>query len=374
MDLTEREEAIVALLRRDPLIGSEGIARELGTTRQAVNVHLSNLGKKGVILGRGYILSEGPAVVVVGGANIDVKAHSLAPATPATSNPGRGEMTPGGVARNVAENLARLGTRTHLVASVGSDAIGEGLVAATQAAGVHVEHVRRSAATTGTYTAIIDSDGELVIAVADMTATDELGPDSIDLARDLIAHASLVVLDGNPAPATFARVLDLAHDAGTRVIVEPVSVPKARLVVPALSPARPVFAITPNADELAALTDRPTRTDRQLLGAVRRLHDQGVEQVWVRLGRRGSLLSGPDGHTFLPAADTEVVDVTGAGDAMLGAFCHALLAGRSLEEAARFGHVAAALTINSPHTVRPDLTARLVDQTAAQHTWQGESR
>ena len=42
--LTERERAIVALLRRDPLIGSAAIARELGTTRAAVNVHLSNLG------------------------------------------------------------------------------------------------------------------------------------------------------------------------------------------------------------------------------------------------------------------------------------------------------------------------------------------
>jgi pseudouridine kinase len=372
MALTEREEAVVALLRRDPLIGSEAMARELGTTRQAINVHLSNLGKKGVILGRGYILSEEPAVVVVGGANVDVKAHSLAPATPATSNPGRGEMTPGGVARNVAENLARLGTRTHLVAAVGSDAVGDGLVAATQAAGVRVEHVRRTAAATGTYTAILDSDGELLIAVADMTATDEMGPEAIDSVRDLIAHASLVVLDGNPAPATFSRVLDIAHDTGTRVIVEPVSVPKARLIATAFTATRPVFAVTPNADELAALTGLPARTDRQLLRAARHLHERGAEHVWVRLGRRGSLLSGPDGHVLLPAAPTEVVDVTGAGDAMLGAFCHALLAGRSPEDAARFGHVAAALTINSPHTVRPDLTARLVEQAA--RASRGETR
>jgi pseudouridine kinase len=278
------------------------------------------------------------------------------------------------VARNVAENLARLGTRTQLVDAVGSDAIRDGLVAENQAAGVHVEHVRRTAARTGTYTAVLDSDGELVIAVADMTATDDLGPDAIEQAGDLIAHADLVVLDGNLAPATFARVLDLAHGAGTRAIVEPVSVPKARLIAPALSPERPVFAVTPNADELAALTDLRTRTDRQLLSAARHLHDQGVQHVWVRLGRRGSLLSGPEGHTFLPAAPTELVDVTGAGDAMLGAFCHALLAGRSTEDAARLGHVAAALTIDSPHTVRPDLTARLVEHTAAQQTKQGESR
>ena len=85
MALTEREHEIVALLRRDPLIGSEAIADALGTTRQAVNVHLSNLGKKGVILGRGYVLSEAPAVVVIGGANMDVKARSTRAAVGATS-------------------------------------------------------------------------------------------------------------------------------------------------------------------------------------------------------------------------------------------------------------------------------------------------
>ncbi|MDT0201715.1 carbohydrate kinase [Nocardioides sp. AE5] len=364
MELTDREQEIVALLRRDPLASSEAIARALGSTRQAVNVHLSNLGKKGVILGRGYILSDQPAVVVIGGANIDVKAHSLAPASQGTSNPGRGEMTPGGVGRNIAENLARLGTRTHLVANVGTDPIGDGLLAATSAAGVHVEHVRRTATATGTYTAILDADGELVIAVADMAASDEMGPEAVEAARDLIGHASHVVLDGNLAAPTLARALDLCHEAGTRIVVEPVSVAKARLLSPALVADRPVFAVTPNADELTALTDLPARTDRQLLKAAAQLHDRGVEHVWVRLGGRGSLLSSTGSHVFLDAHPIDVVDVTGAGDAALAAFVHALLDGKEPVEAAAWAHVAAALTINSPHTVRPDLTARLVTQTA----------
>ena len=54
--LTPREREIVALLRRDPLLAPAAMAPELGTTRAAVNVHLSNLGKKGVILGRGYVV------------------------------------------------------------------------------------------------------------------------------------------------------------------------------------------------------------------------------------------------------------------------------------------------------------------------------
>ncbi|MGZ8744947.1 MAG: carbohydrate kinase [Nocardioides sp.] len=360
MNLTEREQEVVALLRRDPLIGSAAIARALGTTRAAVNVHLSNLGKKGVILGRGYVLSEQPAVVVIGGANMDVKARSTRPAVPATSNPGTASLAPGGVGRNIAENLARLGTRTHLVASIGSDGLGDQVLAATSNAGVHVEHVRRGARATGTYTAVLDATGELVVAVADMTATDELGPEQVNAARDLVAAAGLLVLDGNLSADTLGFALDLATAAGVRTILEPVSVPKAAGISHLVGTDRPLFAVTPNRDELTALTGLPARTERQLRTATDALHERGVTHVWVRLGARGSLLSGPDGRTLLDAVPAEVVDVTGAGDAMLAAFCHALLEGDDPVEAAAYGHAAAALTIASTHSVRPDLTDRLV--------------
>lgn len=356
--LTDREREIVALLRRDPLIGSAGIAEALGTTRTAVNVHLSNLGKKGVILGRGYLLSEAPAVVVVGGANMDVKARSGARAVVGTSNPGAGSLTAGGVGRNVAENLARLGTRVHLVAAVGSDPLGDQLLAITSAAGVHIEHVRRSPHATGTYTAVLDADGDLLVAVADMAATDALAPEDVD--PDLIASAALLVLDGNLAPATAGYLLDLAASAGTRVVVDPVSVPKAARLADLLGPERPVYAVTPNRDELAALAGRPAGTAAQVEEAITSLHERGVVWVWVRLGAAGSLLSGPDGTVQLDAPTTEVVDVTGAGDAMLAAFCHALLSGDSPHAAARYGHAAAALTCASPYTVRPDLTDPLI--------------
>ena len=361
MNLTDREQQIVAMLRRDPMVGSAAIAEQLGTTRAAVNVHLSNLGKKGVILGRGYLLSEQPDVVVIGGANIDVKARSTAPATQHTSNPGRGSMAPGGVARNIAENLARLGTRTHLIAAVGRDALGDNLLAQTSAAGVRLEFVQRSDLPTGTYTAILDSDGELIVAVADMAATDHLAPDHVNQAREVIATAGLVVLDGNLAPATLEHALDLAVTAQVRTILEPVSVPKAKILASFITAERSLYAVTPNRDELTALTDLPARTERQLRLAADSLHQRGVQHVWVRLGEKGSLLSSASAEAVLiPAVPTTVQDVTGAGDSSLAAFCHAVIEGYDPVEAARYGHAAASLTIASSHTVRPDLTPRLV--------------
>lgn len=361
MNLTASEQQIVALLRRDPMIGSAAIADRLRTTRAAVNVHLSNLGKKGVILGRGYLLSEQPGVVVIGGANVDVKARSAAPAAAHTSNPGHGSMALGGVGRNIAENLARLGTRTHLVAAVGRDAWGDNLLAQTSAAGVRVEFVQRSDRPTGTYTAILDSNGELIVAVSDMAVAADLAAEHVNQAREVVNTAGLLVVDGNLAPATLGYALDLAATAEVRTILEPVSVPKAAVATTFINSDRPLYAVTPNRDELAALTGLPTRTDRQIRVAVESLHGRGVQNVWVRLGAQGSLLSSESTEaTLIPAVPTTVQDVTGAGDASLAAFCHALLEGQDPVDAALFGHAAAALTIASHYTVRPDLTPRLI--------------
>lgn len=307
-----------------------------------------------------------PYVVVLGGANMDLKARSDAPLVAATSNPGSTRMSPGGVGRNIAENLARLGTPVHLLAAVGADAMGDTLVGDTAAAGVGVQLVRRLELPTGTYTAVLDASGELNVAVADMAATDSIGPDAVTDAGDLIAAAGLVVVDANLGHATVAAAVERATAAGVPVVVDPVSVPKARRLRPLLTPDHPIHTITPNAAELEALTGLPTRRHPEVVEAARRLLGQGVERVWVRLGSVGSLLVAGDGPAVVVAAlSAEVVDVTGAGDAMLAAYCHALLAGADPSEAAAFGQAAAALTVSVADTVRSDLTDELVRKTLA---------
>lgn len=281
-----------------------------------------------------------PDVVVVGGANVDVKARTAAALVAGTSNPGTVVRTPGGVGRNVAENLARLGSRVALVSTVGNDPDGDWLLEETALAGVDIDPVLRGGRT-GRYVAVLDDGGDLAVGVSDMAATDALLPEVLD--HDLLRSAALVVLDGNVPASTVDAVLGL----GVRAVVEPVSVAKAKRIAPLLRAERPVFAVTPNEAELAAM------------GSVAELHRRGVEVVWVRRGAAGSSISTADDLVELDAPWVEPVDVTGAGDAMLAAFCHRILEGATLAEAAAYGHEAAALTVASPHTVVPDLRDRM---------------
>jgi sugar/nucleoside kinase (ribokinase family) len=293
-------------------------------------------------------------VVVIGGMNMDTLARIAGDTVPASSNPGETITAHGGVGRNVAENLARLGSPVRLVGVVGDDEHGAALLAQLSVLDVDVRGVRRSAdCATGTYTAVLDREGALVIGVADMAATDSLGPAQID--DDTLRGASWLVLDGNLRPDTIAHCLALAVDWDVPVVLDPVGVTKASRLgrLPGL------HTFTPNHDELIAWAG----TD-DVDSARSHAHAQGIEVVWLREGAAGSTLHTGDGAVVtlrLPPAP--VVDVTGAGDAMLAAYVHRLRAGDPVVQAAWFATAAAWLTVGAATTVRQDLTEDLVHGT-----------
>ncbi|MGZ4474699.1 MAG: carbohydrate kinase family protein [Nocardioides sp.] len=305
-------------------------------------------------------MNESPYIVVIGGANMDLHAIADVDLVPGSSNAGTSELSPGGVGRNIAEVIARLGTPVHLVSVVGDDPLGSELVHHTEDAGVDVSHVRERPVQTGTYAAIVAANGDLVVAVADMAATDLISPLMVEAAAGLIRGARLLILDGNLLPSTIEQALTIAADSDVRVILEPVSVPKSERLRPILRAG--IHLITPNRAELTALTGLPATTDYEVAVAIDALLETGVESVWVRLDpEQGSFVVSPYGSRLVPGPRIEeYVDLTGAGDAMLGAFAHALVRGDDRLEAVHYAHAAAALTIASRQTVRTDLSDELI--------------
>ena len=292
-------------------------------------------------------------VLVIGAALLDVHARSRANVVHGTSNPARMMSTPGGVGRNIAENLARLGTRVSLVALVGPDDAGDRVLRETAEAGVDVSLVMTGPEPTGTYLAVLDRDGELVIALSDLTGTEGLTPERLSAVASAIEEAPYVVVDGNLPQRVVAWILERAASGGARVVLDPVSVPKAALLAPVVAQGHPIAVVTPNVDELGPLSGGDA-------DPLRWLHDHGVQTVWTRLGARGSQLSSTGGRVEIVGHPVNAIDVTGAGDSMTAGLVSALLAGAELATAAAYGQAVAELTVASPHTVRPDLTDALV--------------
>ena len=207
------------------------------------------------------------------------------------SNPGRVVTSPGGVARNIAENLARLGVDARLLCAVGADEHGDLLLSQGRAAGIDMSNVLRlSDAATSTYVSMLDASGDMHVAVNDMSIVDALQPSQLRHFEKMLRQASLVVLDTNLPDASLKYLCESLTDSV--LFVDTVSAAKAARIAPYLSS---IHTLKAGSIEAEALSGMPCRTKRQLEKAVRWFHAQGraasVHKPWRKghlLQRRGS--------------------------------------------------------------------------------------
>jgi pseudouridine kinase len=357
--MTERERQILFLLRDDPTLSAAAIARRLKTSAAAVTVHLSALRQQGEIIGRGYVLKPAGQVVVTGGANMDFKCRSKAAMVLRTSNPGRMAATVGGVACNIARNLARLGVPTALLTVVGQDEFGERILREARAAGIDVSMTLMSAKPTGTYVALLDRDGDMTVALSAMDAMDELTAQRITARAVALAQARMVVADCNLEEGALTRLAEICAGAKVPLAIDAVSTRKAERLRPLLKARLPIHLLSLNRDEAAVLTDGKVQSQADLKRAAAALHRVGVRHALIGLSDRGTYASSADAGAAVRVARFPVTlcDVTGGGDAALAGAVVALLDQQTLGEAARWGQAAAALTVSVPETVSPSLSA-----------------
>lgn len=292
----------------------------------------------------------------IGAANIDRKLVPLGTLVAGSSNPARQHEAFGGVARNIAENLARLGTRVALTTAVGGDAMGRDLLAQARSLGIDTRRTLVADGPTGTYTAVLDERGEMVVAMADMALCGQLTP-GIVAPRGV--PAALRVADLNLPQSTVAALLAAARDGAPLVLVA-VSEPKMAHLPQDLHGLR---LLVLNRGELRGRTGRDTSTADGLLAACRDVQAQGARDVVVTLGAHGVAHTTPDGIAHLPAPQARVVDVTGAGDAFAAGACWSLLRERDdLGAACRRGLKLAAVTLACAQTVCPSIDAHFFSQ------------
>ena len=148
---------------------------------------------------------ESPALVI-GAAGLDVVGRLSDELHLGSSNPSQIRSAFGGVARNVAENLARLGHPVHLITAVGQDAVGDQLLAQASQAGVDVSKALRTEGyPSGLYLAVVDKRGELKLALDDMRAIAAITPEYLDKQISLFKNASVLFIDANLSRRTLSR-------------------------------------------------------------------------------------------------------------------------------------------------------------------------
>jgi len=300
-------------------------------------------------------------VTVVGGANIDIHGKSTRALRANDSNPGTVCISAGGVARNIAENLVRLGVDCRLITAVGDDHNGRTLVRLASEAGIDTQYVQEiTSAQTSTYLSVIDTSGDMAVAIADMDIIDQLTPARLRPCQSMLRQSSLIVLDTNLPDSTLAW---LAREFAEQMLfVDTVSTAKAPRIKRHLGS---IHTLKTSAIEAEALTGLKAETRSHLQDIASQLHAAGVERVFVTRGSRGVFYSTGDeqGIFKLSRKNRIIRNAGGAGDAFLAGLVYSWLENHDLEKTLRIALTAADLTLSDTAPSSPALSLTAINQT-----------
>uniref|UniRef100_A0A8C1GC44 Zgc:136858 n=1 Tax=Cyprinus carpio TaxID=7962 RepID=A0A8C1GC44_CYPCA len=326
--------------------------------------------------------------IVIGGINVDFIAKGAKKKLVfGQTNPGSVCQSFGGVGRNIADCLSRLGHKPLFISAIGKDSHSDAVLN-------YCKHMDTSAVArlqdqrTATYCAVITESGELSLGLGDMDIHQQIQEQYVSQFEDQLASASLVVLDGNIPLSTIDYVCCIAKKHAVPVWFEPTDADKA--CKPFLSESwRALSYTSPNLAELCTMNHTlglptPTELPRSLedvLGCVPALSRPLLEHlncVVVTLGALGVMVCGEhDAGTVnlqprkqklkgrlcavhypaLAMSSKETVNVSGAGDSFAGAMMVGILQGLDTDSCVRMGLLAARTSLLSPHPIDPSLTA-----------------
>lgn len=287
-------------------------------------------------------------VLVIGGANVDLSGTCQDRLIPGDSNPGLVSSGAGGVGRNIADNLARLGLHSSLLSVVGNDVGRTVIEKSCRDAGVDMSpSLVIDDAATGTYLAIHNQLGALLAAISDMSITDALTPERLRDKLDLILSFPTLVLDANLPQATLEWLVE--HIDGQTLMVDGVSATKA-VKLKRMLPKIDLLKV--NRDEASAILGI-TNDDRSLSAA---LHDQGVKSILLSQGPQGASLFSQTGYLHKDAIKGDNASDTGAGDALFAGFIAATFRIKEPERQLEFAIACATAALSTQTSITQNLS------------------
>jgi pseudouridine kinase len=313
-----------------------------------------------------------PPLLAIGSAALDIKARLTRAPLPTTDVPGRITLQPGGVARNIAENLARLGVPIVFAGMMGDDVQARALIDLSRAAGLSVRSLPRSAPApddlvrlrlsadlpTATLNIVLGPDGRQIAGAFSGDILDALQPSDLAQLQEMMADAPAIICDGGLPADVLLHLRELLPDEAF-FYCNPGSVALVPRLIPLLDR---LDMLTCNHLEAQTLTQTKVDSPAKLISSALILVKQGVRRAVVTFGARGLAYADEERSLYQPARPVRLVDATGAGDALAAAMIEALLRDEPIGVCLQRGLAAAALTCESEDTVAPSMSVDSLQQ------------
>ncbi len=288
-------------------------------------------------------------IVVIGASFVDIKGSPDGAFIPNGRNVGRVEQIHGGVARNIAEDIANCELRPTFVSLVDKTGIGEDVIRKLKNHKVNTDHIRAVEDGMGTWLAVFDSDGDVY---ASISKRPDLMPiaDILDEEGDAIfADADSVVLEIDIDKDLVKRIFRLAEKYNKKVYA---AVSNMAIAAERRDFLQKTDCFVCNIQEAGMLfyDDYSGRSPEEMVEILaQKVCAAQIPSMIVTMGGDGAVYADKRGDKgYCPARRVEVRDTTGAGDSFCAGAVIGLTYGKTLGEACEIGaHLAASVIITS---------------------------
>lgn len=286
-------------------------------------------------------MSTKQKLVVLGSINAD---HILTlehfPHPGQTLNGQKYQVAFGGKGANQAVAAGRSGADTTFIACVGNDDLGHRIKEQLAKDNIDTQAVSAvEGESTGVALIFVNQLAENCIGIH-AGANAALDSIYVEKHANLIRQSDALLIQLETPLQSIIDAAKIANESDVKVILNPA--PARELPEDLL---RLVDIITPNETEALSLTGVIVHDEKDAAEAANILHSKGIKTVVITMGSRGVWLSESGKGQVISGFKVNATDTIAAGDTFNGGFVTALLEGKSVQEAARFGNAAAAIAV-----------------------------
>lgn len=305
-----------------------------------------------------YILVLGVSVYdIIGFADNCYRSHD--------SNPGRVKVSYGGVCRNIAENMARIGVDTKFISLIGDDEKGKSILEYAKQIQLDMsDSLVVKGESTPTYMAILDDKGEMVSAIVDMKITEKIPTEFIDSKKELIENSTYMVLD--PDNPEILEYILTKYEGKTNFVLDPVSAAKVSSVKHLL---KYFYMVKPNRHEAEVLCGFEIKTHEDVRRAGKYFLDLGMKHIFISLDSEGMYYNNGVEEGIVKANEVPVVNVTGAGDSCVAGLMYGYMNELSMKETVKHSIAMSVITISHEDTIHPEMGFDKLQQSMNQLQW-----
>lgn len=293
-------------------------------------------------------------IVVIGSAFVDIKGYPLGKYIPTGRNAGRVETVHGGVARNVAENIANIELRPTFLGLVDESGTGTEVIEKLNRHKVETKYIKRTPDGMGTWLVIFDNSGDISASISkrpDLMPILDILEESGD---EIFENADSIVIEIDLEKDIIKKTFELAAKYQKRIyaVVSNMSIALERRDF--LKQVE-CFVCNEQEAELLFMEEYENKTVSEAADLLaKNIALAGIGKMVVTLGSRGAVFADSNGEKgFCPPRKVEVRDTAGAGDAFFSGVTIGLTYGKSLYEACEIGTKLAASVITSTESVCP---------------------